>query len=163
MTLIISAITCVNATYNITYSFPPHHISSISLPSSSSPNSGNSPTSTLSALTKTPLFLPHWKYRSPDGTLPSFLPTGSSSVMPIQGAPGGPGREGMGPTKEMRPRLVGESVRRQREGEWRSVSWMVRMERERIRGWCGGCPLRALMWEKGLCRQRQFTKRGRRM
>lgn len=54
--------------------------------------------------------------------------------MPIQGAPGGPGREGMGPTKEMRPRLVGESVRRQREGEWRSVRWVVRMERERIKG-----------------------------
>ena len=97
---------------------PRGHISSISLPSSSNPNSGKSPTSTLSALTKTPLFFPHWKYRSPDGTLPSFLPAGSSSVMPIQGAPAGPGNEGMAPMKETVPRLVDESVRRQRAVGW---------------------------------------------
>ncbi len=81
--------------------------------SSSRPSSPQSPTSTLSALTKIPLFFSHWKYLSPL-TLPSFLPVGSSSAMPIHGAPDRPGRDGIGPTKATEPRRVVSSASLQR-------------------------------------------------
>ena len=64
--------------------YPEYQISSISSSRSSSrPNGGNSPTSTFSGLTKTPLLPKHTKYRCPP-TLPSFFPIGSSSSIPTQ-------------------------------------------------------------------------------
>ncbi|KAI7506353.1 hypothetical protein KC367_g58 [Hortaea werneckii] len=77
--------------------------------SANSSNTGKSPTSTLSGLTKTPQFPPpHSKYRVPF-TLPSFFPVGSSSLTPTQ-APIPPGISPTSPTNATSPRRASLSA-----------------------------------------------------
>lgn len=90
-------INSVHNTHTSTWAILAHLLSYISSSSSSpsSPSGGKSPTSHRSGLTKTPQFLPHWKYLFPL-IEPSFLPVGSSRAMPIQ-LPMPPGISGTGP------------------------------------------------------------------
>lgn len=86
-----------------------YQISSISSAKSSS--TGKSPTSTRSGRTKTPQLGLQSKYLAP-ATVPSFLPVGSSSAMPIHGCPGRPGICGTGPMKRIVPRRSSVAGRR---------------------------------------------------
>jgi hypothetical protein len=97
----------------IRLSLPPESYSS-SISSSPKSSAGNSPASHRSGRTKTPQLLPHSKYRFPC-TDPSFLPVGSSSVMPIQTPM--PGISGIAPMYDTVPLRASDSGRRRTRHE----------------------------------------------